>query len=415
MDSMRASQATAAAPIFGATPVQRTSEPSKREALPALAPIDRDRLPKPALPASFTKVEGLSATVWLPIAATRHMSDPLKEYSAKIVRSGAFPEDEATLRALGTRDRRVVTLEGDRPKVAILVGKPMRFAPDQSHMLNLISDRVRALGCEPVLIPPMADVLMPADRKEVKRQLSEHLRGFDAMIGIGGPDVHPRLYREPIRHANRWELNYPRDRFDADVLEAGLASELFLLGICRTHQLVNLILGGKLNQDMIVEGQSSLRRDQELDYGMKRSERFVVKDELGKVTFEHRVDLDRDSDAAQILGETSVVTNSLHHQAVAKPGEGLEVTGTLRDPKLGTDSIEVTEGKKVLTTQFHPEELTWDEHMAALVDTAARRAHVLALKKQGASEHEILESMKSAPEGRYIAADFTWVESRLFS
>ena len=61
----------------------------------------------------------------------------------------------------------------------------------------------------------------------------------------------------------------------------------------------------------------------------------------------------------QILGTREIRANSLHHQAVKKPGTGVRVTGCAEDgvPEL----IEVPGHRFMLGAQCHPEEIYTDE------------------------------------------------------
>jgi putative glutamine amidotransferase len=67
----------------------------------------------------------------------------------------------------------------------------------------------------------------------------------------------------------------------------------------------------------------------------------------------HLVTCAEGSRAASLFG-AELLVNTLHHQAVADPGEGLQVTGRAAD-----GVVEVTEAvdRPVLAVQWHPERL----------------------------------------------------------
>jgi len=66
-------------------------------------------------------------------------------------------------------------------------------------------------------------------------------------------------------------------------------------------------------------------------------------------------------------------TNSLHHQAVGRPGEGVVVTGTAEDGVV--EAFEVQGRPEVFAVQWHPEMLsdTIDPAFLWLVREAATR------------------------------------------
>lgn len=402
--------------------LQRTARPlstqasvftAPRSATIGLRPVQRVELPGasgPTLPLSFAEVEGLRAPIFLPVATTAVQRRPFHQYAAKLHRSAAFEGQEALLESLTHLKEKPARLDPKKPKVAILISDPARLFPGHYKAIDLLLAKVREEGCEPVLVPPLADLMISSDRSVVQQQLARYLEGFDAVIGPGGADVHPRLYREPVKNAIA--PNYPRDRFEADFLRTAVASDCFVLAICRSHQLLNAALGGKLAQDVIEEGLSSVTRNQE-ELGISSRKPLIVKDGEGRVVFEHRVQLVPDSDIANVLGDpASVLTNSYHHQAVKIPGKGLTVTGKVHDFGTGVDTIEATESKNAITVQFHPELMRDDAAMGDLVGAAARRAHVFQLKKQLDAQGRpgaLAEALKNAT--RLLPADLEWARA----
>ena len=373
-------------------------------------------------PPAFARLhfEGAAADVLLPAVTSPHASSPLQLYASRVERTNAFPEQRAALRELG----RVRTTWApmapptDRPRVAILVSEPAALLPGGSAAVERLAGMLRNLGCDPVLVPPLSDVLIGTDRAYVKQTLAALVASFDGVVGPGGADVHPRLYKHAVTYSIT--PNYPRDRFESELATLAMDSDCFLLGICRSHQLWNAARGGSLVQDVRAEGLSRVSQNQD-EYGLAEHEPFVVRDAAGQVRFENRVHLAQDSQLAAILdGAKSVVTNSYHHQAVARPGQGLRVTGVVPDAETGQDTVEATEGWNLLTTQFHPELMMDDPRFRALTETVARRAHVFRIKKdlegKSACTSEALErAMRAAPEGRFLPADFAWAKDTLGS
>ena len=107
-----------------------------------------------------------------------------------------------------------------------------------------------------------------------------------------------------------------------------------IFGICRGHQMINVALGGTLIQDLPDERH---RRDADADI-----------DRVHIVKTTHPL-------MAQLYGE-SFVSNSAHHQAIDRLGEGLSVTCVSDD---GVIEGIVHENGQIFAVQFHPERMSF--------------------------------------------------------
>lgn len=231
------------------------------------------------------------------------------------------------------------------PTLAIPPGvKPPRFGVNQSY--------VRALagaGCAPVLIPVLED-------KDRLRAIYERL---DGMVFPGGDDVAPHRYgEEAIGNLNQVES----ERDELEITLAGWAYDdnLPTLGICRGQQLLNVALGGTLYQDLRYQGVTQAEHS--------------GKDGRARNQLIHRVNLDPASQLAQLIDETSVQVNSLHHQAVKDVAPTLRVTGTADDGVI--EALEAPERRFWIAVQWHPEELLdvpWVRRLFAGLARAASR------------------------------------------
>jgi putative glutamine amidotransferase len=212
------------------------------------------------------------------------------------------------------------------PTLAIPPGpKPPRFGINQSYVRALA-----AAGCAPVLIPVLDD--------------DERLRAiYDRLDGIvfpGGADIAPHEYgEEPIDNLNIIEA--PRDRTELTLARWAFADDLPTLGICRGQQLLNVALGGTLYQDLKHQGVTTVEHS-DAD-GRARSAMI------------HRVRLDPDSRLAQLIDETNIEVNSLHHQAVKDVAPPLRATGTSDDGVI--EALESTDRRFLIAVQWHPEEI----------------------------------------------------------
>lgn len=212
------------------------------------------------------------------------------------------------------------------PTLAIPPGpKPPRFGINQSYVRAL-----SAAGCAPVLIPLLSD-------DERLRAIYERL---DGIIFPGGADVAPGEYgEEPIDNLNVVESE--RDRTELTLARWAFDDDLPTLGICRGQQLLNVALGGTLYQDLRHQGVTKLEHSE--DHGQ------------GRTAMIHKVRLDPDSRLAQLIDETSVDVNSLHHQAVKRAAAPLKVTGTSDDGVI--EALESADRRFLVSVQWHPEEI----------------------------------------------------------
>jgi putative glutamine amidotransferase len=182
----------------------------------------------------------------------------------------------------------------------------------------------------------------------------ELLDRIDALLLIGGADLDPSFY-DAARDAAT-ESTYPdRDRFEIALLLGALERELPVLGICRGMQVLNVALGGTLEQDLVADDGSHPHR-------------------RVKGTFEgndHTVSLVPGSLAAEAVGEELHLAHCHHHQAVLSLGEGLVISGRADDDVI--EAIELADGRWGLGVQWHPEANDTSRLFAALCDAAAQR------------------------------------------
>lgn len=365
---------------------------------------------------TLVRVPGLDTEVLLPATA----GDPFSEWAHRLAKTCSFPRQDGAIRELCARSSSpsLDPSSGELPLVGVFISEPKHLLSGGSASAKALIEHVRRLGCRPVLIPPRADLLLPPDRLGRWAGITAMVRRLDGVVGPGGNDVHPRIYKEPNRYAR--STNYPRDRFEADAALAALRSDLFMLGVCRSHQLWNAASGGKLIQDVEQEGYASRSLNQD-NHGLAEDEPFVLRDARGQVVHENRVYVANPSGLAALLGSSgSFVTNAFHHQAVKQPGEGFAVAGVVRDPVTHREAIEATEAWNAITVQWHPE-LAKSTSTAdrAVIDTFGRRAHVFhlvrALRSQGVdpTAAALRERMRARPELGFTSADLEWIERAL--
>lgn len=146
-----------------------------------------------------------------------------------------------------------------------------------------------------------------------------------------------------------------RDELEKHIIQYALRHQLPILGICRGAQLLNIVLGGSLYQQI------------HNFYG----EVPFVRSPLPR----KRVFLEKGSRLSGILHSHKSIVNALHNQAIKETGEGVRITA--KDKAGVVQAIEYTEADFVIGVQWHPEYLPQlPQHQALfreLVETAKSR------------------------------------------
>ncbi len=187
-------------------------------------------------------------------------------------------------------------------------------------------------------------------------EATEVVRRLDGLVMTGGADPDPELYGEEP-HPELGPIERGRDDWELALIRAALDARLPMLCVCRGAQLLNIALGGSLVQHL-----EDADAHQRVDH--PRIDRC------------HTVRVSPGSMAEEIYGG-DVPTNSLHHQAVGRPGDGVVVTGTAEDGVI--EAFELNGRPEVFAVQWHPEMLSdvVDPAFVWLVKEATRRARVV--------------------------------------
>ncbi len=185
-------------------------------------------------------------------------------------------------------------------------------------------DAVLAAGGLPILLPHLAEAA------------GAYLALLDGLVVTGGAfDVPPELYGEP-RRKECGPTKPERTGFERDLLEAALAARLPVLGVCGGMQLLNVVRGGTLHQDLVA------------DAGLSGHEQPPPKDRPS-----HEVRIAAGTLLAALVGVAPLPVNSTHHQAVRDPGAGVLVSG--RAPDGVVEGIELPDLPFAVGVQWHPE------------------------------------------------------------
>lgn len=203
-------------------------------------------------------------------------------------------------------------------------------APSQKWQL-LAEDYIWAVekaGGIPVIIPI-------TDNPEVAVQSLPAIHG---LIITGGNDVDPRLYGQ-APDSSLGEVFVKRDRVETSVLKRAISVyDMPILAICRGCQLMNVVLGGTLYQDVNRSG-------------LTTQPHFLLSYPIEEVS--HDVSVVEGSRLHSILKQGKVGVNSFHHQAIDRLGSGLRVSAESDDKVI--EAVELEGDRFVVGVQWHPE------------------------------------------------------------
>lgn len=234
-----------------------------------------------------------------------------------------------------------------------------------------------AVGATPVIIPPYADEAL----------LDSLLDHADAIVFSGGGDIDPHLLgEEPIPEVGA--PNVPRDAQELPLVRMAARRQMPILGICRGIQTLTAALGGKLLQDIYVQGGATLAHSQ------GDTPRYIAT---------HDVTLLPHTLLARIFGVTPTAHNSqlhvntFHHQAVRDPAPGFRVSAVAPDGII--EAVESTEGKPIIGVQWHPEcmILGGNDGMLPLFRWLANEATLYARTRRFHDRHITLDTHCDTP------------------
>ncbi len=162
------------------------------------------------------------------------------------------------------------------------------------------------------------------------------LARFDGLVLTGGDDIDPSLYAEEP-HPATYGTDPAVDRYERDLTLAALDAATPTLAICRGIQVLNVALGGTLDQHIVGDDGHTIHG---------------VPGVCSRPAL-HDVAVAPGSLLAEAMGATTVSCSSHHHQAIGDLAPGLEVTARAPD---GTVEGVAVPGLWLLAVQWHPEE-----------------------------------------------------------
>jgi putative glutamine amidotransferase len=207
-------------------------------------------------------------------------------------------------------------------------------------------------------------VLLPAQGSgpdDVLARAEAVLNRVDGLVLTGGADVDPARYGQ-ARAERTSPPRAARDEWETALATTALRRRVPLLAVCRGLQILNVALGGSLHQHLPdVTGHDGHQ---------------PAPGTFGAV----EVSIEPGTRTAELIGPR-VRVHCHHHQALARLGDGLTVTGRADDGTV--EAAEISGQAFALGVQWHPEENGADGRLfAALVAAGQRHGE---REKEGAS------------------------------
>jgi putative glutamine amidotransferase len=196
-------------------------------------------------------------------------------------------------------------------------------------------DAVIAVGGLPILLP----IQDPADALDA-------VSCVDGLLLCGGVDVDPEAYGAPAG-TDICQCDQQRDCWELALTRAARQTGTPVLGVCRGAQILNVSMGGTLVRD-VPTATGMNHRDTD------RSHQVA-----------HLICIEPGSLLAGMGHLLESGVNTLHHQAVDRPGDSLRPVAW--GPDATIEAIESSSEWSAIGVQWHPELLIdHPEHVVAL-------------------------------------------------
>jgi putative glutamine amidotransferase len=168
--------------------------------------------------------------------------------------------------------------------------------------------------------------------------LTHYAAALDGLVLQGGNDVAPESYGEtPIDP--RWHGDAVRDRYEMELVDAFVKAGKPVFGICRGLQLLNVMFGGTLLQDIATQRPAS------------RAHRDTA-------VYEHHLHtleiLPGTRLAALYPGTATATVNSIHHQGIRDVAPEFTVEARCPDDGM-VEAVRWRGPGFVAAVQWHPE------------------------------------------------------------
>ncbi len=183
-------------------------------------------------------------------------------------------------------------------------------------------------------------VILPLLQEE--NEIKEMAKNLDGLLISGGVDMDPMIFAEEP-HPKLGRVDPERDYFEKTILESFMEQGKAVFGICRGCQIINLVLGGTIYQDITAQ------IDKDLIKHSQNAPRWHAT---------HSIEIEKGTLLEKIFSGNSAKVNSYHHQAVKEPAPGFIVSARAKDGVI--EAIESKDNQFLVGVQWHPEHL-WEK------------------------------------------------------
>ena len=197
---------------------------------------------------------------------------------------------------------------------------------DSLWMLPGYMQGLEAVGGIGMMLPLTDDAAM----------LKDIVDRVDGLLLTGGNDVAPVLYGE-TKETFCGENDPRRDRLEARLIELALQADKPVFGICRGLQILNVVLGGTLYQDLKTQTGTEITHSMDKPY-----DRTV-----------HEVNILPDTPLAALYRPGPLAVNSRHHQGIKGLAPALRAQAVASDGLI--EAVYLPEYRFVQAVQWHPE------------------------------------------------------------
>lgn len=190
---------------------------------------------------------------------------------------------------------------------------------------------MRHADCAALIIPSLPDYM----------RAGEIVGRLDGVLLTGTPsNVEPARYDDPSPGEGPFDPD--RDTMMLELVEAVIAAQRPLFGICRGFQEINIALGGTLRRD-------TSANEQLLHHHAPDGVAFDA-----MFDHHHKVDLVAGGLLAAAYDQPSLDVNSVHYQGIGALADGLTVEARAPDGLVEAYSARPN-GAPLLAVQWHPE------------------------------------------------------------
>lgn len=187
---------------------------------------------------------------------------------------------------------------------------------------------IKTVGGLPIVLPLVKS----------KTAIQEYVSLCDGFLFCGGGDITPLLFGQELA-SGIGKTDITLDIFQIRLMKAILEKEKPVLAICRGMQVLNVACGGTIYQDLNLVAFDTINH---------------MQTSISRKDISHKVLFEPKTKVCQLLGSFAY-TNSFHHQAIERLGNGLIASGTTGDNII--EAIEMPSHPFVVGVQWHPESM----------------------------------------------------------